>query len=394
MHTPDPDHTGSRVARARKSRRLTQRGLADASAVSYSTVTKLEQGVIAASPSVLGALARALSVPVSDLTGQPYLSELRHDQLDTLIEPIRAALDLYDLGADPEVRPRPLNTLAEEAERLCALVRATDLRSAASELPGLIEETTTLAHTDGSERAWAALASLYRTSYDVTTKLGYADLCTVALDRMDWAAQRASDPVLSGMRQYMRALAYLRSGHYRTGRRLITLGLADVEQAAAGRERDVATGQLHLGASVLCARSQDAEAATGHLDQAERFAEQTGPAETVHWLAFGPTNVRVHRVAALAELDQFPEAVAAADKVVIPQDWPKSRTSHHHAEVARAQMWMARPDDAFASLQTARKVAPQQTRYHPLVRETYAQLESQRRRMPETFSNFGAWLGM
>ncbi|MGD9482028.1 helix-turn-helix transcriptional regulator [Streptomyces sp. TRM70308] len=392
LHTDE--HTGTRVAHARKVRRLTQRELADLSHVSYSTITKVEQGVMPANPSVIGALARALSIPVSELTGQPYLEELRRDQLDGLIQPIREALDVYDLGPDPDVAPRALDDLARDAEQLCALVRATDLKAVATTLPSLIHEATTAAHSDASDRAWQVLASTYRTAYDVTTKLGYHDLCTVALDRMEWAAQRASDPVLSGVRQYMRALAYLRAGQYRTGKRLVSLGLATVDGAPSSRERDVASGQLHLGASVLYARSQDGDAAQGHLDEAERIAARTGPAERVHWLAFGPTNVGVHRVAALAEQDLYPEAVETASTLTIPEDWPKSRTSHHYAEVARAQLWMGRADSAFKSLQHARKVAPQQTKYHPLVRETYAGLESAKRRMPETFSNFGAWLGV
>lgn len=83
------EHTGARIAHTRKVRRLTQRELADLSHVSYSTRTKVEQGALPARPSVIGALARALSVPVTELTGQPYLTELRQDQLDGLINPIR-----------------------------------------------------------------------------------------------------------------------------------------------------------------------------------------------------------------------------------------------------------------------------------------------------------------
>ncbi|TMU98110.1 helix-turn-helix domain-containing protein [Streptomyces sp. DASNCL29] len=387
------EHTGARIAKARKTRHLTQRELADKSHVSYSTITKVEQGNMPASPSVIGALARALSVPVSDLTGQPYLQELRHDQLDGLIQPIREALDVYDLGADPEVAPRGLDELHGDTERLCALVRATDLKAAAAELPGLIHEATAAAYTVGTDRAWQVLASAYRTAYDVTTKLGYADLCTVALDRVEWAAQRASDPVLSGMRQYMRALVYLRAAQYGTGQRLITMGMSTMEQAAPSRERDVVTGQLHLGAAVLSARSKDGTAADGHLAEAERIASRTGEAVETHWLAFGPTNVGVHKVSSLAERDMYPEAVEAAKGLTVPEDWPPSRLAHHHAEVARAQLWMGRTEDSFKSLRRARHLAPQQTRYHPLVRETYAGLAHARRSMPETFTGFGAWLG-
>ena len=57
-------------------------------------------------------------------------------------------------------------------------------------------------------------------------------------------------------------------------------------------------------------------------------------------------------------------------------------------------MWTGRTDDAFRKLLAARRLAPQQTRYHPTVRETYAGLESARRRMPENFINYGSWLSI
>lgn len=388
------EHTGTRIRRARKRRHLTQRELSSISHVSYSTLTKVEQGKLAASPSVIGALARALSIPTTELTGQPYLEELQQDQLDGLIQPIREALDIYDLGADPDVAPRPLDVLAAEAEELCRLVRKTSIKQAGAALPGLIEEVTTAAHAQPSRRAWQVLASTYRTAHDVATKLGYTDLAAIALDRMEWAAERASDAVVAATRQYMRALAYLRAGQYRTGRRLIRMGLSALDQADVGRVRDVVTGQLHLGAAVLDARSKDGDGAEGHLSEAERIAKLTGAAEQVHWLAFGPTNVAVHRVSVLAELDQYPEAVQLARDVSLPVDWPASRMSHHYAEVARVQLWTGRTDAAFRNLLLARRTAPQQARYSPTVRETYAGLESARRQMPESLQSFGVWLGM
>lgn len=388
------EHTGARIKTARKRRRLTQRELADKSHVSYSTLTKVEQGNIPASPAVIGALAHALSVPVTELTGQPYLEELQQDQLDGLIHPIREALNVYDLGADPDTTPRTLSDLANQAEDLCRMVRATNIKQAAAELPALICEATTVAHIEGTTEAWQTLASSYRTAYDVATKLGFIDLSAIALDRLEWAAQRASDPVLGGMRQYLRALAYLRASDYRTGKRLVRLGMSTLEQAEPGRERDVLTGQLHLGAAVLAGRDKDGDTAEDHLTEAARIATRTGPAEKVHWLSFGPTNVGVHRVSVLAELDEYAQAVEKAEAINLPDDWPPSRLAHHYAEVARAQMWTGRTEAAFRNLLEARKLAPQQTRYHPTVRETFAGLESARRRMPDDFINYGSWLSV
>ncbi|MEU4206019.1 helix-turn-helix transcriptional regulator [Streptomyces sp. NPDC026294] len=393
MHALPEDHTGVRIARLRRERHLTQKALSQLSGVPYSTLTKTEQGRIPSTPHVIAACARAMRVEVATIVGQPYVASLREDELDVLIRPIRNALDVYDLGPDPDIvarRPEVLHTAADE---LCKAVRGGDIKKAASDVAGLVEEATTAAHTTRSRQGWLTLASLYRTSYDVAAKLGYPDLAQLALARMDWAAHRGSDAILGGLTQYLRALTYLREGNFRTGGRLVTIGLSTLEQAEATHERKVVTGQLHLGAAVMAGRAHDGERAKEHLDAAERVSRDTGEAIKVHWLAFGPTNVATHRVSVFAELDQYSKAVTAAAGMHIPSDWPKSRTSHHHAEVARAQVWTGKLDHAFQSLLKARKAAPQQAKYSPTVRETYASLEAAHRRLPESFLSYGAWLG-
>ncbi|MFF8989157.1 helix-turn-helix domain-containing protein [Streptomyces sp. NPDC014983] len=392
MHALPQEHTGKRIARLRRERHLTQRMLAELSGVPYNTLIKIEQNRLSATPHAVACLARAMRVEVATIAGQPYKEDLRADELDVLIAPIREALDVYDLGPDPDISARPIGDLREDSEGLCEAVRAGEIKRVASEVAGLIEETTTAAHTQVSSDGWLVLASLYRTSYDVATKLGYADLAQLALARMDWAAQRASSAVFGGAYQYFRALAYLREGKFRTGQRLVDLGLRTIAQAEESRERDVVTGQLHLGGSVMAGRAHNEDQAMGHLAEAERIAARTGEAPKVLWMAFGGVNVSVHRVSVLAELDKYDKAVEEADQLTIPANWPKSRMSHHWAEVARAQMWTGRTEASFRSLLKARKTAPQQAKYHPMVRETYASLEAARRRLPDSFLSYGSWL--
>ncbi|MFJ7206312.1 helix-turn-helix domain-containing protein [Streptomyces sp. NPDC098789] len=394
MHSLPHDHTGARMKRLRLERHLTQAAVADLAHVPYSTYTKTEQGVIAASPHLIAAVARALRVDVATVTGQPYARELRADELDILIRPIRQSLDLYDLGADSDIAPRAHQLLADDAEALLVAVRAGQIKQTASQLPGLIQEATTAAHAAPGRERWLLLASLYRTAYDVASKLGYYDLAGLSLARMDWAAERGSDAIIGGMYRYMRALTYLRDGEYRTGERLVELGLRTLAQAEPSRERSVVTGQLHLGAAVMAGRSKDRGRADGHLDEAELIANETGEAVAVHWLAFGPTNVKVHRVSVLAELDEYGQAAQTGRGVTIPQGWPASRRSHHLAELARAQMWTGDLGGSFENLLLARKAAPQQARYHQTVRETYAGLEAARRQLPDSFLSYGNWLGI
>ncbi|MFD9607703.1 helix-turn-helix domain-containing protein [Streptomyces sp. NBC_01224] len=392
MHALPHDHTGTRIARLRRERHLTQTALAQLAGVSASLVTKTERGVLPLTPHVSACFARALGVSVATIVGQPYVDELRADELDVLIRPIREALDVYDLGVDPEINARSIADLNTEAERLCAAVRGGEIKMAASEVAGLIQEATTAAHAAGAHEGWLTLASLYRTAYDVAAKLGFPDLAALSLARLDWAAQMGSDAVLGGMFHYLRALTYLREGQYRTGDRLISMGLSTLQQSDASRERQILTGQLHLGAAVMAGRAHDEDRAQGHLLSSEHIAGETGEAVKVHWLAYGPTNVKVHRVAVLAELDKYGEAVEASADIAIPRDWPKSRTSHHLAEVARAQMWTGKLDGAFSNLLMARKIAPQQAKYHPTVRETYEGLEAAHRQLPDSFLSYGSWL--
>ncbi|WP_181787591.1 helix-turn-helix domain-containing protein [Streptomyces phytophilus] len=377
---PDDDHPGARIAYHRKRAGLTQRALASRIPYSYSLLTQVESGHKPASPDLVATVARTLAVDVTALTGQPYVTELQQDRLAELIRPIREALDLYDLGADPEVSPRPAPQLLSAAAHLCVQVRATRLHDAASHLPVVIAEITTAAHRTGSSKLWAALASTYRTAHDIAVKLGFYDLSTVALDRMDWAAARASDPVLGAVRQYMRALVYFREGEYTIGKRLISSGHGLLDQAVPSRERNAVTGQLHLGACIIAARARDRGSVDTHLAEAHAHAERVGEAVDVHWLSFGPANVAAHAVSAAIEMREYGRALAYASEVEFPEDWPISRAVHLHIDRARAQMETGRSEAAMASIVQARRLAPQQTRYHPGARETIRGLVHQARR--------------
>jgi transcriptional regulator with XRE-family HTH domain len=120
MPTLDDDHTGTRIREQRKLARLTQRQLADRIPYSYALLNSVECGLRPATSDFVAAVAQALRIDVTTLTGQPYVTELQRDRLAELVRPIREALDLYDLGAEPgPARVRPAAVLVGEADRLC-----------------------------------------------------------------------------------------------------------------------------------------------------------------------------------------------------------------------------------------------------------------------------------
>lgn len=394
MVLPDDEHTGMRIAHHRKRAGLTQRGLTQKIPYSYSLLTQVESGHKPASPDLVAAIAHALHVDVTALTGQPYITELQQDRLAELIRPIRESLDLYDLGEDPQVTHRPAVHLVAAANSLCRQVRAGSIHAAAASLPDVITEITTAAHRAPSSELWSALASTYRTAHDLAVKLGYYDLSTVALDRMDWAAIRASDPLLAAVRQYMRALVYFREGANSIGQRLITAGHCLAVQAPEGRERAAVTGQLHLGACIIAARAGNGQAVDMHLTEARAQAERTGEATDVHWLSFGPTNVTAHCVSASIEMHEYGTALRSAEQMTIPREWAISRTAHFYVDRARVQMETGRSEASLKSLLTARRMAPQQTRYHSGARETVRGLVHLARRTPDTLDHLAAWVGL
>ncbi|ARP68707.1 XRE family transcriptional regulator [Streptomyces pluripotens] len=394
MPTLDHHHTGARIKEQRRLARLTQRKLASRLPYSYSLLNQVECGARPATADFVAACAKALNVDVTTLTGQPYVTELQRDRLAELVRPIRESLDLYDLGPAPDLTVRPAEKLIAGADHLCEEVRATHLRNAARKLPDLIAELTHAAWSGTSTELWQALASTYRTAHDISVKLGYYDLSAVALDRMDWAAQRASDPCLAAVRQYMRALVYFREGEYRIGQRLVASGHVVVGQAEETREALAVTGQLHLGASVICARAQDQAAVDVHIGEARQIANRIGDASHVHWLSFGPANVALHKMSAAVEMSQYDNALKQARKMKLPAQLATSRRAHFLIDRARAEMETGRRERALEDLVEARRMAPEQTRYHPGARETITGLVHLARRTPDTLSHMASWIGL
>lgn len=145
MRTPDDEHTGTRIREQRKLTHLTQRQLSGRIPYSYSLLNQVECGARAASTDLVAAVAQALHIDVTALTGQPYVTELQQDRLAELVRPIREALDLYDLTASGSISVRPDSELVRAAGDLCTEVRATHLRNAARRLPGIMTELTAAA---------------------------------------------------------------------------------------------------------------------------------------------------------------------------------------------------------------------------------------------------------
>jgi hypothetical protein len=72
----------------------------------------------------------------------------------------------------------------------------------------------------------------------------------------------------------------------------------------------------------------------------------------------------------------------------------RSRRGHHHIDMAAAWLQHGDRDRAFDQLNLARELTPQQTRYHPQVRELVSTIAQTDRRRTDSLSNFARWVGI
>ncbi|MDT0308276.1 helix-turn-helix transcriptional regulator [Streptomyces sp. DSM 44917] len=398
MTDNDGAHVGARIAYYRKRRGLLQQGLAMRANVSKSLLSKVECGQRPASKALIAACARALNVTPADLLGQPYADELNRAGLEVVIQPLRIAMENWDVPLDWETRPRPVALIRSDVDQALEQRRQAKYLEMAQSLPGLMDECVHAVHTTtGEERriAYECLAGTYRCVFTLAWALGYLDLATVAVGRLAWAAPLADEPAFAALHAYIRSQTNMGSGRYDLGMRVVDRALRDLDRVDSRRPVGLQAmrGMLHLRAAEIAGRAADPDLAEVRLAEAGGIARQTG--EVPDWgMTFGPTNVGVHGVAIAVDLYEFGQAVDRAQDVRIPRGWTKSRAGHHWMDLAKAHAWAGDAAAALDCLARARRAAPQLMRYHPTTRETVVHLRKQERVRSGPLADLAGWIGL
>jgi len=389
------ERIGSRIAELRKIHGVTQRALSVRAAVSYSLLRKVERGERPASHSFLAAVARALSVEVTDLVAEQRRAlRTRPIAEQAAVPALRQALVE---GADPELEaaPRPVGDLRAEVTRIKEWDRRTRHAEAVRALPDVLRHLHHAAREEpGAHEVHELLSAAYSYAMVALYRLGHLDLCHLADERSRACAGRGHDPVRGAVAEWNHALVLMLDGSHQAGSRCLERTLDDVlpppETPAAGAVR----GAVHLRAAMLAAGAVDAGLAEDHLAAARALTTAEQDAANHYGTKFGPTNVDIHSVAVPVELADGTTAVTRAAEVRLPADTAPSRSGHHWIDLARG--WLLHGDRrrALECLQTARRIAPQLTRYHPQVHEVVHALAASNTRSNTALAQFAAWCGL
>jgi transcriptional regulator with XRE-family HTH domain len=347
MSEQHPTRVGLRIAELRKIHGFTQQALAARANVSYSLLRKVERGERPASPSFIAAIARALGVSVLDITEQPYGARDAHPTSEQAGVPaLRQALVE---GDDPELDTslRTLDDLRAAVAEIKEFDRRTRHAEVVRALPDVLRHLhRTVLDLPSSECLGAhdVLAAAYSYAVVALYRLSHLDLSHLADERARMAAARGDDPLRAAVAEWNHSL--------------------------------------------------NSDLAADHLTAARSLAVNGQDEANFYGTKFGLANVSIHDVAVPVELADGTTAVARAADVTLPANTAPSRIGHYWIDLARA--WLLHGDRrrALDSLQQARLIAPQLTRYHPQVRETVHTLASQDARSTGSLPHFAAWCGI
>lgn len=364
---------GRRIRQVRYSRNKGLRVISGLAGMGKSTVSAIERGEQAVNLKQILALANALEIAPSELTGLPMPAP-GNGHNDATVEAVRLALTAIDYGR-PGGLVLPVEVLRDRVAQVEGMRRRCRFADAATELPGLIRDlhTTIAAGRDVAE----LLPLAVHLHVQVTgTWLQYAsapiDLRreVVSLARR-MAGEHGADATLG-----VAALPTVV---------LISQGQAGLAQAqldvlpliAATPETAGLVGGLTLRHARVAAANNRAADAAAALETAAELAARFGETGEHNPLgfAFGPTEVGIYRMIIALEVGEADRVVSIAQGLR-PQCHPfVTRQAVYWASYGRALAQLkGRQNEAVRALRTAEQLFPVYVQRNPFVRDVLEEL--------------------
>ncbi len=381
-------HTAEVVLYWMQRRGMTRQIFADRMGKSLSWVDKIRAGDRQLDRlSVLRQIASVLDVPLSVLIDADEAQRRQVCPDDHEVEAIRQALRRYDaitnvFRPNGDALPEPNLPQLERTVRYGWMAfQSANYQTVGQLLADLIRDAQAAVwQLDGEDRRAAQtwLAWTYQLTAETAFKLGDAQLGWVAADRGIQIAEQTEDLTLVG--NAARRVAHALSATYdspdaihlvKSAANRLEPHLVIADPAALS-----AYGALLLKGSVAAARLHLAADVRDLQDEALSVADRLGGDRNENWSAFGPTNVLVHRVSALADMQSGGRVIEAANG--IPQGnllrLPRERRARHLIDVCRGYLQDGQRDDAATTLLDADQLAREEVRCRDLTRQLITDL--------------------
>jgi transcriptional regulator with XRE-family HTH domain len=382
---------GDRVRALRDFRDVTQEGLAQRAGCSIDTIRKLEQGVrSSASLATLRALAKALDVELERLLGQPTVTATAPDNGGLLA--LRDAIQ--DIGAlpgvpaaDTLVEPPAAEAWIRQVTAATSLYWSGGYSELSGVLPLLLRDGQFLAHYARSsiaEQVWGRLALAYQLAACLATQAGHTDWAFAAVEKQLSAAERASDPLMSGMAVSTLSWVLLRQGRWEQAQDVAERKANALEPSfRKATPRHLAVyGNLLIAAATPAARRDEHDQAVEMLTVAEAAATRSGPVRA-YGSAFSPVDVHTQSVniALAGPNPRAADALRYATRVDLDAISRPVHAASHRVDVAHARYATGDADGALRTLLEVEQAQPEWIRYQTLAAATVREmLEAERRR--------------
>ncbi|MEO7194120.1 MAG: hypothetical protein ABIZ05_04745, partial [Pseudonocardiaceae bacterium] len=359
--------------------------------------------------STIVAIADALGIDPVKLLPAAFLTR-RRELRDTVIGTapdsvvgIKAAMFRYNgsarvLGVPdrPPVGPAELAVRINEAFLCSQTERWSRLGLL---LPDLIADAWQAANTSTGEpqrRAFGQLSLVWRVTSGMLDRIGEKDLPWIAAERDMTAAERSENDLLIAGAAWRLAVVLRYNG---CPQEAIDVPVAAADalrpQLAQSPQHSSIYGSLMLKGAVGVASLGDHAAVRDYLRECDRAAQLTGDRNDF-WLAFGPTNVAIHRVWLATEMGDPIDAIRQAEHVDdarLPPELAERRASHL-ITVAWSHYLRRYDDEALSALTAARAVAPEQLLFTHRVHDMLRQMVRRDRRGRRGLRNLAEFVGV
>ncbi|MGH4011108.1 MAG: helix-turn-helix domain-containing protein [Pseudonocardiaceae bacterium] len=330
------------------------------------------------------AMADALRVHPTELTGQPWTSQdAAGAEAHAGLESIEIALEHYELGLDPEIPVRSWPQIQADIDRLVRLHHHVADYAAMAELAPILIGELHAAYGRLPQRARDVLIGLinaYSSAMWATKRLGGRGLPALAARVVQQCAEALDDAVWLGYAAWTRGQATGALDRTAQYRRLVAAAENLTGKLDSGDALQ-ASGMLHLSAGWTAGARGDHDTSATHFDEASALAARMDT-EVGTWanLWFGPTNVGIWRTSLAVDLGEHGHALQVA-KTVHPELLPNRRQAEFWSHVGRALVAEKKiRHKGVHVLLHAEQLAPQRIHKDMLVRETVAGLLRQTRR--------------